>query len=141
AARVSTKTTSRGSASHSQAERGAAQRRRARRSAVSASSDRRPEIDQDPHEPQALRKAAVWSLVAGLAHLAAPEFAPGFYPSWYFALGALGYGLLLLVIASLHARHEPGGRSRAVPGTVPGATGVSLGPGAARGRAVMQRER
>ena len=104
---------------------------------MSASSDRRPEIDQDPHEPQALRKAAVWSLVAGLAHLAAPEFAPGFYPSWYYALGALGYGLLLPVIASLHVRHEPVRRSGAVLGTIAGASVVTLGLGAAASGALI----
>ena len=79
----------------------------------------------------ALKKAAVWALVAGLSHLVAPEFAPGFYPSWYFALGAIGYGLLLPVIASLHARHEPLRRSGAVLGTIAGASVVTLGLGAA----------
>ena len=62
----------------------------------------------------------MWALVAGLCHLIAPEFAPGFYPSWYFALGAVGYGLLLPVIASLHVRHEPLRRSGAVLGTIAG---------------------
>jgi len=73
----------------------------------------------------------VWALVAGLCHLIAPEFAPGFYPSWYFALGAVGYGLLLPVIASLHVRHEPLRRSGAVLGTIAGASVVTLGLGAA----------
>ncbi len=104
---------------------------------MSASSGRRPGIDLDTHEAQALRKAAVWSLVAGLAHLAAPEFAPGFYPSWYFALGALGYGLLLPVIASLHVRHEQVRRSGALLGTVAGATVVTLGLGAAANAALI----
>jgi len=77
-----------------------------------------------------LRKAALWALVAGISHLVAPEFAPGFYPSWYFALGAIGYGLLLPVIASLHVRHEPLRRSGAVLGTIAGASVVTLGLGA-----------
>jgi len=66
----------------------------------------------------ALRKAAVWALVAGLCHIAATEFAPGSYPSWYFALSAVGYGLLLPVIASLHVRHEPLRGSGTVLGTI-----------------------
>jgi hypothetical protein len=78
-----------------------------------------------------LRKASLWALVAGLAHLVAPVFAPAFYPSWYFALGAVGYGLLLPVIASLHVRHEPLRRSGAVLGTIAGASVVTLGLGAA----------
>src|SRR5207302_4443970 len=57
--------------------------------------------------------------------------APGFYPSWYFALGAVGYGLLLPVVASLHVRHEPLRRSGAVLGTIAGARVVTLGLGAA----------
>jgi hypothetical protein len=83
------------------------------------------------HERAASRKAAVWALVAGISHLIAPEFAPGFYPSWYFALGAVGYGLLLPLIASLHVRHEPVRRSGAVLGTIAGASVVTLGLGAA----------
>jgi hypothetical protein len=78
-----------------------------------------------------LKKAAVWALVAGLCHLVAPEFAPGFYPSWYFALSAIGYGLLLPVIASLHVRHEPLRGSGTVLGTIAGASVVTLGLGAA----------
>src|SRR5207237_8509500 len=78
-----------------------------------------------------VRKAAGWPLVAALCNLIAPEFAPGFYPSWYFALGAVGYGLLLPVIASLHVRHEPLRRSGAVLGTIAGASVVTLGLGAA----------
>jgi hypothetical protein len=78
-----------------------------------------------------LRKAAVWALIAGLCQLVAPVFAPGFYPSWYFALGAIGYGLLLPVIASLHVRHEALRRSGAVLGTIAGASVVTLGLGAA----------
>jgi len=85
----------------------------------------------DVHEVAATRKAAVWALVAGLCHVVAPVFAPGFYPSWYFALGAVGYGLLLPVIASLQVRHEPLRRSGAVLGTIAGASVVTLGLGAA----------
>ncbi len=78
-----------------------------------------------------MRKAAVWALVAGVAQLVGSEFAPGFYPSWYFAFGAIAYGLLLPVIASLHVRHELVRRSGAVLGTIAGASVVTLGLGAA----------
>jgi hypothetical protein len=79
----------------------------------------------------ALKKAAVWALVAGICHIVATEFAPGFYPSWYFALSAVGYGLLLPVIASLHVRHEPLRGSGTVLGTIAGASVVTLGLAAA----------
>ena len=73
----------------------------------------------------------MWAFVGGLSQFIAPVFAPGFYPSWYFALSAVGYGLLLPVIASLHVRHEPLRRSGAVLGTIAGASVVTLGLGAA----------
>ena len=73
----------------------------------------------------------MWALIAGLAHLVASVFPPGFYPSWHFGLSAIGYGLLLPVIASLHVRHEPLRRSGAVLGTIAGASVVTLGLGAA----------
>jgi hypothetical protein len=75
----------------------------------------------------ATRKAAVWSLLSALAIFAATEFAPGFYPQWYFALGAIGNGLLLPVIASLHVRHAPARHSGAVLGTIAGASVAVLG--------------
>jgi len=59
----------------------------------------------------------VWALIAGLAHLVASVFPPGFYPSWHFGLSAIGYGPLR--------------RSGAVLGTVAGASVVTLGLGAA----------
>jgi hypothetical protein len=78
-----------------------------------------------------LRKAAAWSLVAGLAHLIAPTFAPGFYPSWYFALSAVAFGLMLPAIASLHVRHAVVRQSGAILGTITGASVVTLGAVAA----------
>jgi hypothetical protein len=78
-----------------------------------------------------LRKAAAWSLVAGLAHLIAPTFAPGFYPSWYFALSAVAFGLMLPAIASLHVRHAVVRQSGAILGTITGASLVTLGAVAA----------
>jgi hypothetical protein len=72
-----------------------------------------------------LRKAAVWSLIAGLTHVIAPTFGPGFYPGWYFALSAVGYGLMLPAIASLHIRHLLVRQSGAVLGTITG-LGVTI---------------
>jgi hypothetical protein len=72
-----------------------------------------------------LRKAAVWSLIAGLTHLIAPTFAPGFYPGWYFALSAIGYGLVLPAVASLHVRHALVRQSGALLGTIAG-VGVAI---------------
>jgi len=72
----------------------------------------------------------LWAAVGGAAHLVAPVFAPGFYPSLYFSLSAAAYGLLLPVIASLHARHAPLRQSGAVLGTIAGASVVTLGLGA-----------
>lgn len=74
-----------------------------------------------------MRKAAAWSLIAGLVHLIAPTFGPGFYPGWYFALNAVAFGLMLPAIASLHIRHVPVRQSGAVLGTIAGASVVTLG--------------
>jgi hypothetical protein len=65
--------------------------------------------------------------VSALSLFAATEFGPGFYPQWYFALSAIGYGLLLPVIASLHVRHALVRQSGAVLGTLAGATVAVLG--------------
>jgi hypothetical protein len=73
----------------------------------------------------------VWSLVAGLAHLLAPTFAPGFYPAWYFALSAIGFGFMLPAIASLHIRHALVRQSGAILGTITGTSVVTLGSVAA----------
>src|SRR3989442_8644809 len=85
-----------------------------------------------PHEALALRKAAVWSALAGLALFAATEFAPGFYATWYSILNALGFGLILPVLASLHVRHVLVRQSGAVLGTIAGTCVVLLGLGGAQ---------
>jgi hypothetical protein len=84
-----------------------------------------------------LRKAAAWSLLAGLAHLIAPAFAPGFYPTWYFALSAIAFGLMLPAIASLHVRHVLVRQSGAMLATITGATVVTLGSVAAADTGVV----
>jgi hypothetical protein len=65
--------------------------------------------------------------VAGLAHLVAPTFAPGFYPTWYFTLSGIGFGLMLPGIASLHVRHALVRQSGAFLGTIAGTSVVILG--------------
>lgn len=84
-----------------------------------------------------MRKAAAWSLVAGLGHLIAPTFAPGFYPTWYFALSAVAFGFMLPAIASLHVRHAVVRQSGAILGTVTGASVVTLGSVAAAENGVV----
>jgi hypothetical protein len=79
----------------------------------------------------ALKKAAVWALIAGLCHLVATEFAPGFYPSWYFALNAIAFGLMLPAIASLHVRHLLVRQSGAMLATIAGVSVAALGAAAA----------
>ena len=74
-----------------------------------------------------MRKAAAWSLVAGLAHLIAPTFAPGFHPTWYFAISAVAFGFMLPAIASLHVRHALARQSGAILGTIAGTSVVTLG--------------
>src|SRR3989442_11394826 len=85
-----------------------------------------------PHEALALRKAAVWSALAGIVLFAATEFAPGFYATWYSILNAVGFGLILPVLASLHVRHLLVRQSGAVLGTMAGTCVVLFGLGGAQ---------
>ena len=73
----------------------------------------------------------MWALIAGLCHLIATEFGPGFYPTWYFALNAVAFGLMLPAIASLHVRHVLVRQSGAMLGTIAGVSVVVLGAVAA----------
>lgn len=75
--------------------------------------------------------------MAGLAHLVAPTFAPGFYPTWYFALSAVAFGLMLPAIASLHVRHALVRQSGAILGTITGVSVVMLGSVAAGATGVV----
>jgi len=59
--------------------------------------------------------------VAGVA------FAPGFYPSWYFVFAAIGYGLLLPVLAVLQVRHAAVRQSGAALGTAAGMATITVG--------------
>lgn len=81
----------------------------------------------ESHESAALWKAAVWAALAGIAHIAAPAFSAGFYPSWFFLLTAVGYGLMLPVIAVLHVRHVVVRESGAMLGTTSGVAVAVVG--------------
>jgi len=59
--------------------------------------------------------------------VAALAFAPGFYPSWYFVLVAVGYGLLLPVLAVLQVRHATVRQSGAILGTAAGMATITVG--------------
>jgi hypothetical protein len=69
----------------------------------------------------------MWGAIAGIAHIAAPAFGPGFFPAWFFLLTAVAYGLMLPVIAMLHVRHLPVRQSGAMLGTVAGTAVVVVG--------------
>lgn len=75
--------------------------------------------------------------MAGLGHLLAPTFAPGFYPTWYFAISAVAFGFMLPAIASLHVRHALVRQSGAILGTITGASVVTLGSVAAAETGVL----
>lgn len=62
-----------------------------------------------------------------MANVAALAFAPGFYPSWYFVLVAIGYGLLLPVLAILQVRHATVRQSGAILGTAAGMATITVG--------------
>jgi len=74
-----------------------------------------------------LKKAAIWSALAGIALFASTEFAPGFYATWYSILTAIGFGLILPVLASLHVRHLLVRQSGAILGTIAGTCLVVIG--------------
>ena len=74
----------------------------------------------------------MWSALAGLGLFAATEFAPGFFGTWYLIFNALGFGLILPVLASLHVRHLLVRQSGAVLGTIAGTCVVLLGLGGAQ---------
>jgi hypothetical protein len=81
----------------------------------------------DVHETEATWKAAIWGTIAGIAQIATPAFGPGFYPAWFFLLTAVGYGLMLPVIAVLHVRHGLVRQSGAMLGTICGTSVAIVG--------------
>jgi hypothetical protein len=58
----------------------------------------------------------MWGAIAG-----------GFYPSWFFLLTSVAYGLMLPVIAVLHLRHLVVRQSGAMLGTIAGTSVVLVG--------------
>jgi hypothetical protein len=69
----------------------------------------------------------MWATIAGISQIVAVAFAPGFFPDWYFLFIALGYALLLPVIAVLHVRHASVRQSGAILGTSAGTAAVTVG--------------
>jgi hypothetical protein len=77
------------------------------------------------------RKAAGWSALAGLAHIAVVSAGQLYYPYLYDALIAVAYGLMLPAIAVLHARHGRMRESGTILATIAGTATVAVGLGAA----------
>ena len=65
--------------------------------------------------------------ISGVANVAALAFGPGSYPSWYFVLVAIGYGLLLPALAVLQVRHATLRQSGAILGTAAGMATITVG--------------
>ena len=72
-------------------------------------------------------KAAIWATIAGISQIVAVAFAQSFFPDWYFLFIALGYGLLLPAIATLHVRHATVRQSGTILGTSAGTAAVTVG--------------
>src|SRR6267142_1926519 len=81
----------------------------------------------DAHELEATWKAALWAAVSGAAHVAAVAFSAGFYPSWFFLLTSVAYGLMLPLIAVLHVRHLVVRQSGAMLATISGTSVAIVG--------------
>jgi hypothetical protein len=69
----------------------------------------------------------MWATIAGVSQIVAIAFAQGFFPDWYFLFIALGYGLLLPVLAVLHVRHAAVRQSGAILGTSAGTAAITVG--------------
>jgi hypothetical protein len=85
----------------------------------------------DIHESAALRKAALWSLIAGTAQLAIPLIGDQAYPYLFNLLTAVGYGFILPFVAVLHVRNAPHRSSGAILGTIAGTAVAAVGLAAA----------
>ena len=72
-------------------------------------------------------KAALWGALSGLANVAALVVTRADAPSWYFVLVAIGYGLLLPVLAVLQVRHAAVRQSGAILGTAAGMATITVG--------------
>ena len=81
----------------------------------------------DADEVAATAKAALWSAIAGVAHLAIVAVGAIAYPYLYDALVAVAYGFLLPGIAVLHVRHVAVRQSGAILATIAGAAVATVG--------------
>ncbi len=72
-------------------------------------------------------KAALWGALSGIADLAALVLTRASAPSWYVALVAIGYGLLLPMLAVLQVRHRAVRDSGAILGTAAGIATITVG--------------
>ena len=72
-------------------------------------------------------KAAVWGALSGVANVAALFVTRFDAPSWYFVLVAVGYGLLLPVLAVLQVRHAAVRQSGAILGSAAGMATITVG--------------
>ncbi|HUQ17671.1 MAG TPA: hypothetical protein VM070_07780 [Candidatus Saccharimonadales bacterium] len=79
------------------------------------------------HEIAALRKAALWSGLAGAAQIAIPLFGDQAYPFLFDLLTALGYGLIFPLVAVLQVRNAPHRQSGAILGTITGSAVAAVG--------------
>lgn len=84
-------------------------------------------IESDLQEIAALRKAALWSALAGAAQIAIPLFGDQAYPFLYDLLTAIGYGLIFPLVAVLQVRNAPHRRSGAILGTITGSAVATVG--------------
>lgn len=70
-------------------------------------------------------KAALWGVLSGLANLVSIGVLRD--SDWYYPLAAVGYGLLLPLIAILHVRQRSVRESGAVLATIAGTAAVAAG--------------
>lgn len=74
-----------------------------------------------------MRKAALWSAIAGIGHLLVVAIGGLAYPYLFDLLSAIAYGFLLPAIAVLHVRHARVRQSGAILGTIAGAAVATVG--------------
>ena len=79
-------------------------------------------------------KAAAWASISGVANLAALAIAED---AWFVLLLAIGYGLLLPVLAILQLRHAAVRQSGAILGTAAGMATVTVGIAASANPALV----
>ncbi|MEP7003056.1 MAG: hypothetical protein ABI888_00810 [Chloroflexota bacterium] len=81
----------------------------------------------DANEVAATGKAALWSAIAGAAHVLVVAIGALAYPYLFDVLIALAYGFMLPAIAVLHVRHAAVRQSGAILATIAGAAVATVG--------------